>query len=480
MLAGTGTAGAYHAGVLRALAEAGVRIDLVAGRGIGAVSALFAAVDAAGTLWEPSGIWTGRARPRLYPWRRLWTAGACCLVAAVGALAAPLAALLLLAVAWAPALVLDLVSPDTGVALTALITDAAIWITRSETATALVSRTVALAVLALALLLAGAFLLERRRTRRARGAPWWRALGAPLDAGPVVRWALDGFWSFVHGATPLPRPDAAELGRRYTELLRDNLSQPGYRELIIAAHDIETRRDLIFALLRDEVRSRFFGSDARDPRRAEVVDLAAAGGAHVMDAVAAALSVPLLTEPHVMTFAASSFWRGEAHRVCDRPAAIVRLLEEVSAAGAEQVIVVTADVAVDRPHALGPRLVAPRDRLADYLAGAEASAARDALTALFDRFSAVYQVQPTHNAVGLFAARGSYDERSDRRQSLRELIDLGYEDAHRQFIDPVVGASGDELEQREPPAKRPPVEPPPATPAGPASPSISEMLARLE
>jgi len=30
VLAGTGTAGAYQAGVLRALAEAGVRIDLVA------------------------------------------------------------------------------------------------------------------------------------------------------------------------------------------------------------------------------------------------------------------------------------------------------------------------------------------------------------------------------------------------------------------------------------------------------------------
>ena len=45
VLTGSGTAGAYHAGVLRALHEAGVRIDLVAGRGMGAVSALFAAVD---------------------------------------------------------------------------------------------------------------------------------------------------------------------------------------------------------------------------------------------------------------------------------------------------------------------------------------------------------------------------------------------------------------------------------------------------
>ena len=104
---------------------------------------------------------------------------------------------------------------------------------------------------------------------------------------------------------------------------------------------------------------------------------------------------------------------------------------------------------IDRPHALRARAVEPRARLAEYLAGAEASSARDALTALFDRFSGVYQIQPTHNAVGLFDAAGSYDERSDRRQSLRELVELGAEDAHRQFIDPVLGASGDELERAE-------------------------------
>ena len=40
VLTGSGTAGAYHAGVLRALHEAGVKIDLVAGRGVGAVGAL--------------------------------------------------------------------------------------------------------------------------------------------------------------------------------------------------------------------------------------------------------------------------------------------------------------------------------------------------------------------------------------------------------------------------------------------------------
>ena len=45
VLTGSGVDGAYHAGALHALNEAGVRVDLVAGRGIGAVTALFAAID---------------------------------------------------------------------------------------------------------------------------------------------------------------------------------------------------------------------------------------------------------------------------------------------------------------------------------------------------------------------------------------------------------------------------------------------------
>ena len=59
VLTGTGTAGAYHAGVLRALHEAGVKLDVVAGRGIGVVGALFAAIDGAQRLWEREGFLAG-------------------------------------------------------------------------------------------------------------------------------------------------------------------------------------------------------------------------------------------------------------------------------------------------------------------------------------------------------------------------------------------------------------------------------------
>jgi len=54
-------------------------------------------------------------------------------------------------------------------------------------------------------------------------------------------------------------------------------------------------------------------------------------------------------------------------------------------------------------------------------------------------------VRPAHNPVGPFDFSGGYDDRSQRRQGLGELMNRGYEDAYHQFIEPVVGASGDRV-----------------------------------
>src|SRR4030095_2028933 len=70
VLTGTGAHGAYHAGVLRALQEAGVKIDLIAGQGVGAGSAALAAIDGAARLWDAQGIWRSPTVPQLYTWRK--------------------------------------------------------------------------------------------------------------------------------------------------------------------------------------------------------------------------------------------------------------------------------------------------------------------------------------------------------------------------------------------------------------------------
>jgi hypothetical protein len=168
--------------------------------------------------------------------------------------------------------------------------------------------------------------------------------------------------------------------------------------------------------------------------------------------MAAAMTPPLLCDPEPVTFAPDSFWRGETHRMCDRPGTIHRLLEETAAAGATQAIVVSAVSSEAAPHHLRvPRLDA-RSRLGEFQSGAEAAALRDALQMARLRFDSVYLIAPTHNAIGPFDVAGAYDDASDRRQELGELMQRGYEDAYRHFIEPVVGASGDQLVKAQAPA----------------------------
>ena len=147
----------------------------------------------------------------------------------------------------------------------------------------------------------------------------------------------------------------------------------------------------------------------------------------------------------MLTFAADSYWRGETHRVCDRPGAVSRLLEELAASGVSQAIIVSAVAAPPPPHRLSVPRLEFRYRLGEFLAAAESAALRDAIEMARFRFDSVFLVCPAHNPVGPFDLGGAYDEASDRRQDLVELMERAYEDAYRQFIEPVVGASGERL-----------------------------------
>ena len=57
-----------------------------------------------------------------------------------------------------------------------------------------------------------------------------------------------------------------------------------------------------------------------------------------------------------------------------------------------------------------------------------------------DAHPRMFTIRPAHNPIGPFDFAGGYDDRSDRRQPLTELMSRGYEDAYHQFIEPVVGA----------------------------------------
>jgi hypothetical protein len=110
--------------------------------------------------------------------------------------------------------------------------------------------------------------------------------------------------------------------------------------------------------------------------------------------------------------------------------------------------VVTAAPELAGPHALSTRRATPRGRVGDFLAGAQAAGVRDAVLSAAGAFDALFTIRPAHNPVGPLDLGGAFDERSDRRHGVGELLDRGYEDAHRQFVEPVLAASGDALAAR--------------------------------
>ena len=447
LLTGTGTAGAYHAGVLRALDEAGVKIDVVAGRGIGALGALFAAVDGANRLWAEHGFWKVAASRHFYGWQALFGLCAGALVTALAIVVVPL----VVAAAGLIVLPIDFVLSLTGVRAVSGLGPAYLDLLRTWfEPQALPTWLPRLALLALAAGLAvtvcAAWL--RASTRRQRGPFWWRLLPAPMSSASMISHCWTALWDLLRGAAPVKQPPPEELASRYTEVLGDNLGQPGFRELLIAVHDIDARRDLIFALVAEPRRREMIHrttSREAETRRAEIVDLAGVSRAHLADAVAAACSVPILTDPHLMTFAPEAHWRGETHRLCDRPGSVWRLIAELGHLGVEQIILVSAAPEAAEPHGLAPTRLDGRGRAGEYLQSQEAAQASDLALHASSLPARLFAIRPAHNPVGPLDFADGFDDRSERRVPLVELMTLGYKDAYQQFIEPVLGASGEGL-----------------------------------
>ena len=190
--------------------------------------------------------------------------------------------------------------------------------------------------------------VRARSSRRARGGLLWRLLGSPLSRRRRGEAFASQLWTLIRGAAPLQQPRDAELARRYVELLADNLGQPGFRELLLVVHDLDARQDLIAAFLAEQHRARFFGRLLGAPsasRAAEVLDLAGVARDHAIDVLAASLALPVATEPHLVTSRPKG--RGAARRTGSATvrAALTRVIEEVAAAGAEQVDPARGDAA---------------------------------------------------------------------------------------------------------------------------------------
>jgi predicted acylesterase/phospholipase RssA len=422
ILTGTGADGAYHAGALRALHETGLKIDIVGGRGIGALAAVLYAIDGAARLWEPDGVWWRSDARTFYRWRWPFRWLGAVTAALLVVMLVPVLALVVMAIAYPFALALGMAGLESGARVAsgamaavghAFSPDALpTWIPRTATA---------LAVTGVTVLVAGAAAARWRAPVRRTPAfhALWALLGTPVDGRRAVSAATRALWSILRGGAALRTPDARDLSRRYADLLADNLGLPGFRDLLLVVHDLDVRRDMVFGLVRESFRRALFA------------------------AASATASLPAVSEPRLVSFSVDAYWRGEAHRLADRPASVGRLIEEAAAVGAEQVILVTAAPEPGGPHDLRPTRTDGFGRLGEQLASAECAAVGDALRQQRHRFHGVYVIRPVHNPVRPMDLGGAYDERSDRVWSLGELMERGYEDAYRQFIEPVVGEEGE-------------------------------------
>jgi hypothetical protein len=448
-----GTAGAYQAGALRALGEAGIKVDVVAAHGAGVLTALAAAVDGGARLWAADGPWTDRRLRRAYRWRGALRLGMAGLLAALAVLASPLLVLVAAGASYLAGLLAALLNlTGWSRALVAWYQAAIEALFSPPLLPTMVPRAVVLVlVVTAAILLAAAVEAVRseRSRRRIAGAFWWRLLGSPLDSAEPRGTLIDALWGLVRGASAAPRPSAAEIGRRYVDVLAENVGQPGFHEVLVAVHDLDARRDLVGAVLAGPGRAAFEArSRGGSAREAEIVDFTGPERELIADFLAAAMCLPIANEPHVARFSAAGFWQGERHRLCDRPEVVARLIDELATVGVEQVILVSPAPPPARPHSLRPRPIDLRGRIGEIVRSIETAALEDACAAAGTRFSGVFVIRPAHNPIGPFDFSGIYDDSSDRRRAVGDLMEQGYADAYRLFIEPVV-AAGDVVAEHE-------------------------------
>jgi hypothetical protein len=312
-----------------------------------------------------------------------------------------------------------------------------------------------------------AYVLVRNRRRVAE------AFESALDAGPARRRLAHGLWAIARGSAISGAPPSEdELGRRYVSLLTDNLGQPGFRELILRASDLDTGAPLPFVALREPWRARFAASRARGPRSRldglpGAVDLTADGYETLLfPAVLTGLLPPPVAPVCRVAFPKGGPFAGEVHRLADAILAGGCGIGEALAAGAEQVVLVSAvpESASPPPRRRGLRATADaalaalerqaveRDareaerinRMVETLGHRAEDGGRawqDPATGRVYRDFALYVIRPERRLLGPLELDGARHPATEVRETADDLLDQGYRDAYRQFVEPVVGAA---------------------------------------
>ncbi len=468
---GSGTSGAYHAGVLRAFDESGVKIDLVVGSGMGALAAAYAAVDGGTRLYGKAGFWQDVEWRSLYRVRPFLVLALGLLACSFGVFLLPVALGLLAGLLFPLVLIADRAWP--GLASRVL---GFVWVApESLSGPYLAALAMPIFILALVAVTTLGLILWRERRRYAE------SFESLLDARPGEARLRRGLWEIARGAALDDAPPSeAELGRRFVALVSENVGQPGFREMVVRTADLDAGGVLPFVVLADEHRGDFLSARARQAQdgRPVAVDLRVPGyDALLFDGVAAGILPPVTGPLRRVAFPKGGIFSGETHRLTDATLVAGVGISDALAAGAEQVVVVTASPVEQRRT---PRRRGPRARLDATLTTLEAQALEtdveeaerinrivgtlghrtddggraweDPASGRLFRELALWVVRPQRRSVGPAELDGARDPATEVMQTTADLLEQGYRDAYRQFVEPVVGAAP--LPRREEPRAR--------------------------
>jgi hypothetical protein len=427
------------------------------------VAAAFGAVAGGEKLYGDGGFWPGARWSTFYRLKPALRVAAVLGGMAFGVLMLPVLLAVVAGLMFPFYLLADLLAP----ALTARGVAALRVLPALMRTPYLAALSVPVFVLALSSLLALGLAWLRHRRRLAEQFETW------LDVGPGRRRLAQALWEVARGSTVAAHPPSeVDLGRRFVALATENLGQPGFREMVLRAADLETGAPLSFALLGPEGRQAFAAARAPGRRwRGEglpgAVDLTAVGYADMLfPALLTGLRPPFSAGLCRVSFPKNGLFGGETHRLVDATLAGGCGLAEALAAGAEQVIVAAP---VPEAHGPGHGRRGPRATASSSLATLERQAIEaelgsaermnrmvetlghrgddgqraweDPASGRVYREFTLYVVRPARRAVGPLELDGVEDPATEVVETLDDLIEQGYRDAYHSFVEPVVGAA---------------------------------------
>ena len=223
------------------------------------------------------------------------------------------------------------------------------------------------------------------------------------------------------------RHPGQDLGRRYIELLAENLGQPGFRELLLVAHDMDARRDVRVRLARRRPPAALLRPRAgrTAAAQAEAFDLAGRR-ARSRDGRARRRTWRCRSRPTRTCCGFPPKARGAARRtgcaIARGAGARARRSGGRRRRAGDPAVGGAAAGAPARAQRRPRRFARPRRGTARRVRSRRP--ARRRCDAPPGRFTGLFVIRPAHNPLGPLDFAGVYDERSDRHFSLARAASI--------------------------------------------------------